>query len=111
MGPSEYDPDFWPGWVGKVTEVESSSETIILGEQWEAMYWSSAGPRPGMYNEYHGSGIFTYWETSWTGRGPTLNVHRNNDAANYLFCDGHAILLSGDDNNLGPTNDYYYWQP
>jgi len=106
MGPSGYDPDYWPGGVGKTTYVESPSETIILGEQWKSMYWSTV--QAGIYNRYPGSGIFTYWETSWAGRGPTLDVHRNNDAANYLFCDGHVILLSEDDPNLGSTNAYYY---
>ena len=41
-------------------------------------------------------------------RGPTDDVHRNNDAANYLFCDSHAVMLSADDPNLIEPDDYYF---
>ena len=106
MGPSSYDPDFWPGWVHKITEATYPTDTILLAEQWESAYWSTW--LPGMYKTYQGCGAFAYWETNWPGRGPTLDVHRNDDMANYLFCDGHVMSVQADDEKLGAP-DYYYW--
>lgn len=117
MGPSEYGNDYdppyngrtnfpWPGWVHKTSDVTDPAETILLGEMWESWYYGSA-PIAGMYNMYRGSGVC--WENyNWLCRGPTDYVHRNNDAANYLFCGGHAKLISKDDPNLR-ENDFYYW--
>ena len=117
MGPSvygkNYDPPYngranfpWPGWVHKTTDVTDPSDTILLGEQWESWYYYSTYVA-GRYNKYRGSGIC--WENyDWDRRGPTDYVHRNNDAANYLFCGGHARLIPKDDPNL-QENDFYYW--
>ena len=107
MGPSSADPDFWPGWVHKITEVTDPTETFLLAEQWESAYWGTW--QPGIYKQYLGSGAYAYWETTNPGRGPTLDVHRNNDMANYLFCDGHVEPVQADDKQLGAP-DYYYWQ-
>ena len=105
MGPSSADPDFWPGWVHKTTEVTDPSETILLGEMWWSTYWGST-PMPGQYRAYQGCGIFTSWGP---GRFATTDVHRNEDMANYLFCDGHVMSVQADDDKLG-SPDYYYWK-
>ena len=100
-----YGNDRWPGGVHKATEVTKPAETILLGEMWDSWYY---GPTPvaGICGEYKGHGIQPWYRP---GREATADVHRNNDAANYLFCDGHAILIPADEPNLNWQNDYNYW--
>lgn len=129
MGPSTYgdnqsppyggDSDFpWPGWTHSKSEVDSPADTILLADMWESWYY---GPRPlpGLYNWYQGSGIFFYRWGSGSGydnefRQVTYN-HRNEDAANFLFCDGHVNTLAEDNPNVAATDTQnsedagYYW--
>ncbi len=108
MGPSVWDPDCWPFQVRKVSEVTDPSDTILLGEMWEAAYYSSVGWLPGMYSEYYGCGIF-YEKAENPNRQATMDVHRNKDMANYLFCDGHVMPVQVNDKQL-VAPDYYYWK-
>ncbi len=116
VGPSDWgenwDPPYgntygfpWPGWVRKATEVTDPSETILLGEMWESAYYSSVGWKAGIHDRYYGCGIFYARD----GRQATMDVHRNNDMANYLFCDGHVASIPADDDKLN-SPDYYYWK-
>ncbi|MCK4624615.1 MAG: type II secretion system protein [Phycisphaerae bacterium] len=137
MGPSAYgdnpdEPDFegrgpyngqtppfrWPGWVRKTTDVEIPGETILLGEEWEFMYWSGY-PTTGIYHYYLGCAIMPY---RWGNYNNTLRrvtwYHRNNDSANFLFCDGHATTLREDNPKVATTTEIdstpddigYYWR-
>lgn len=102
MGPSTAYPLEWPGGVGNTADVTYPNETILLGEMWWSQYWTTF--TPGMYHTYSGCGIFT----DRTGRFATTDVHRNDDIANYLFCDGHVAPVPADDQRI-TAPDYYYW--
>lgn len=109
QGPSWWDPT-WPRMVHKTSYVTSPADTILLSECW---YWSySIGGliTPNIYNDYAGShtGAGTSNYSSGRYRGPTDDVHRNNDAANYLFCDMHVATLSVNDPKLIEPDDYYF---
>ena len=97
----------WPGYVRKPTNIPFPGETIILGEMWESTYYGSV-PLPGQYHVFWGCGIFY----GYPGEEATGYVHRNNDAANYLFCDGHVTILPEDTPELGldGNGNYYYWK-
>ena len=110
----------WPGNVHKTSCVLNPAETILLGEMWELVLHGYG--QPGMYHICRSCGIIVHPIDEYRYkfyRAPTAYVHRNNDAANYLFCDGHATLLPGDHPNLNPApdprndyfpgNDYYYY--
>ena len=107
-----YDPPYGgssgypPGSCHKTSDIPFPGETLLLGEMWECAYWGTR-PFPGQYSTYQAS-LFTmnYWCEML--RLPTGDVHRNNDVANYLFCDGHAILLPANDPNLNEETNYYY---
>ena len=115
MGPSKwgnengynYDVFPWPGWVHKTSEILVPTDTILLGEMWESWYYGPA-PLTNMYHDFRGYGI-----SPWaSGLEATADVHRNDDAANYLFCDGRVALLPADDRNLNggeDDNNFYYW--
>ncbi len=121
QGPSEWGdangyPSWWgPRWPGyyikRTTDVTDPCETILLGEQWESWYYFSA-PIPGMFNMYRGC-MIDWPSYEWRLRGATTDVHRDNDAANYLFCDGHALLIPESNTSLvnldGLYNRAYYW--
>jgi len=104
-----YDnPDFpWPGYVHNENEIPVLSETILVGEQWTSRYSVNYDYFPGTYSVWWGYGIFQ--DTAPCDHAATDDVHRNNDAANYLFCDGHALLLPATDPNLTNESEYYYW--
>ena len=127
MGPSvygdNYDPPYngrenfrWPGWVHKTTEVTDPSDTVLLADMWESNYY---GYMAGRYNYYPGCGIFFYRWGGGEGYDNTYRrvtyFHRNNDAANFLFCDGHVATLSENDPNIAdtattdPEDAGYYW--
>ncbi|MDY7009763.1 MAG: type II secretion system protein [Planctomycetota bacterium] len=131
MGPSDWAdnngygedypgyPNRWPGYVHKTSEVESPTDTVLLADMWESWYYGDA-PLPGLYGLYKGSGIFFYqWGESDNYdnefRRVTYN-HRDEDAANFLFCDGHVNTLSEDDPNVASTTSTnvedggYYWR-
>ena len=98
----------------KPEDVSNPSETIILGEQWETNYWG--GPPPSATSKYNAYETVICWKYyDWYLRGATTDVHRNQDAANYLFCDGHAVLIQESDPNLvtlvgrNNLNTGYYW--
>jgi len=113
MGPSIYgqdqsppyggDDDFpWPGWTHSVAEVESPADTILLADMWESFYYTYM--EAGRYGSYKGCGIMPY---SWNGYDNTLRrttfYHRENNAANFLFCDGHVNTLAEDAEGLETT--------
>ena len=100
-------PD-WPGRVTKATEVTDPGDTILVAEAWDSRWWSSY--EPNIYNQDNGCAVWPGYNASYPGRNreATMDVHRNNDAANYLFCDGHVTLMSDDEEKLQPP-DYYYW--
>ncbi len=117
MGPSAYgdnngydlDPAVtwrWPGYVRKTTEVTDPSDTILLGEEWENAYWTSYYVA-GMHRVYPGVAIMPYkWGPGGGYTNSTRQVtyyHRNNDAANFLFCDGHVDLLAEGTKGLETT--------
>ncbi|MCK4624758.1 MAG: hypothetical protein KAV00_05560, partial [Phycisphaerae bacterium] len=103
MGPSPDDEDFWPGWVGKTTEPTDPYETILLGEMWWSCYWGM-NPMPCQYGAYVGCGFMNWRGPNFFG---TIDVHRDNDLANYLFCDGHVDSISADDENVQIDGDYW----
>ena len=104
MGPSLAPGSVdWPGGVRKTTDVTIPNETVLVGEMWWSQYWSAS--TPGMYHTYPGCGIFINWGP---GRFATADVHRNEDMANYLFCDGHVTSILADEERLN-SPDYYYW--
>ena len=110
MGPSSWgdandygDYDRWPCMVNKTSAVTDPADTILVGEEWENMYWSSYWAA-GIYHVYCGAAIMPY---SWGGYNNTYRratyYHRNNDAANFLFCDGHVTILAEDAKGLETT--------
>jgi len=111
-----YEEFPWPGWVHKTLDVESPADTILLADMWESMYYGAV-PLPGLYNVYKGSGIFFYCWHDYDNefRGVTFG-HRDENAANFLFCDGHVNTLSQNDPNIEPTTSTdaedgaYYWR-
>ncbi len=105
MGPSVYGeglgyegniPPFpWPGWVQKAASVTDPSDTVLLGEEWENMYWTSYGMAAGIYHVYCGCAIMPYNLGGYNNEFRRVTYyHRDNDAANFLFCDGHVTDMS-----------------
>ena len=97
-------PAGYEGSCHKISDVEFPSETLLLAEMWECAYWSGA-PLPGQYSTYQASLFMNY-----QSRMPTFDVHRNNDIANYLFCDSHVVAIPADDPNIGEETEYYYFK-
>ena len=123
MGPSTYGDnngygtyDRWPCMVHKTSDVTDPGDTVLLGDMWESDYY---GYMAGRYNVYPGCGMFFYRWGGGAGYDNTYRrvtyYHRNNDAANFLFCDGHAATLAEDDPNIAdtattdPEDAGYYW--
>lgn len=118
-GPSEFGDNYTPSYGGetpytstgsvyRTTSVEIPSDTILLGDLWEALHQPTWAPRPGMFNQYWGHGI---WDGMWTSRVPVEAPsrsptfwHRDNNTANFLFCDSHVTPLPKDHPNLIDTN-------
>ncbi len=94
------------GSVNKTTDVQTPSETILLGESWDSFYYGSE-PWPGMYDSYRGYGLYEVWGTD--GRLTTF-YHFDNDSANFLFCDHSVKFLKKNDPKLKQSNGYYYYQ-
>ncbi len=116
QGPSWWDPT-WPRYVHKTSHVTHPDETIMLSEAWYWSYNPGGYVVPNIHNDYAGShttlgyGSSSYFHNM--ARGPTFDVHRNNDAANYLFCDLHVVTLSEDDPKLFDSfggYEYYYFR-
>ena len=83
----------WPGSVTQTTDVTDPSDTILLGEEWENQYWTSYWVA-GIHHHYPGCGIMPYkWDDHDNLYRDVTYYHRENDAANFLFCDGHVDLL------------------
>ncbi|MCK4625849.1 MAG: hypothetical protein KAV00_11095, partial [Phycisphaerae bacterium] len=112
MGPSNYGDnneylgdygDRWPGWVHKTSHISDPADTVLLGESWENAYWTSYWVG-GIYHVYPGVAIMPY---KWWGYNNAVRMgtyyHRNNDAANFLFCDGHVTILAEDAKGLETT--------
>ncbi|MCK4624614.1 MAG: prepilin-type N-terminal cleavage/methylation domain-containing protein [Phycisphaerae bacterium] len=106
----------WPGNIKKASAVTNPAETILLAEMWESNYgaWNPYDYEdrwiPNIYGDYRGSrtGIGYGGTQPSIGRSPTF-YHRNDDAANFLFCDGSVMLLDEDDPNVTDENGYYYY--
>lgn len=105
----------WPAHVHKTTEVTNPSETLLLCEAWDSDYSLWYGSHyyhysPNIYGDYQGSWVGRYRGEGniCPGRMPTY-YHRDNNYADFLFCDGHATTLSKNHPNLSQENDYYYF--
>ena len=110
MGPSYWGDandyageERWPLYVRKTTAVTDPVDTILLGEEWENTYWTTHWVAS-IYHIYCGVAIMPYDWGGYAepGRLPTF-YHRNNDACNFLFCDGHVDLLAEDAKGLETT--------
>jgi len=117
-GPSKYGDDYSPPYAGEVpytkhgsvyktTDIEKPEDTILLGEEWISYYYGP-GPRPGIYDDYCGHGIYDgMWSSSVPkdppSRSPTF-YHRDKEWCNFVFCDGHAVPLRKDNPNIIDDN-------
>lgn len=120
MGPSEFGkqrdycwptsrvPPFpWPGYLTPSSVVTNPPETILLADMWESVFYEY---RPNIYGAYQGS--WTGRPDKWgaggivDGRTPTF-FHRNDEVANFLFCEGHVKLMTEDEAN---DDNYYYYR-
>ncbi len=113
-GPSVYGDNYNPPYAGqvpytpngsvyKITDIELTGETIAVGEQWESWFYGSS-PQPGIHGDYKGSGIYDgYYSSSVPQEPPSRSptpYHRDNTSYNFLFCDGHVIMLEKTDKRL-----------
>ncbi len=114
FGPSLVSPVPWPAMVHKTIETTLPAETVLLADMWDSDYGlvnSYYHYTPNIYGDYQGSytGLYGSHTTPYTSRLPTF-YHRNDEAANFLFCDGHVVPLLEDNHNITDANDYYYYQ-
>ena len=96
----------------KITDLDSPADTIELGEQWEAWWYTGdSAPQPGVHGDFKCSGIEDgLWSSSVPKyvedvprRSPSF-YHRENTSCNFLFCDGHTTMLLKTDKGLIDTD-------